>query len=147
MPLQLRDVYDNKAVLLTWYTGLETFIQIHYTAPDGKPRVVLDPDPVFRANWESWGFHLANPWFERLDECITRIIESGLIDQWKVRTWDRMKTEAKGGEAELFANVEETATLNLEHFLGTFLLYGAVVVVAIISLVAEVGYFYCTRAA
>ena len=56
---------------------------MHYTTPSGDPLIHLAPDPVFMPNFPGWGFHRFNPWRQRFDEVIQRVIEAGLIDFWK----------------------------------------------------------------
>lgn len=140
---QLSDVIRGEAVVFEWLFAIEGAINVYYsTAPGGKARVYLEPDPFLFFTWNSWSFHIRNPWFERFDECLSRIIESGLIDQWKIRTWYTMKVDAG---VTIAKETEESGKLSLEHFLGTFLLYGFMVAIALLCLAAEVVSFYCWK--
>ena len=40
-----------------------------------------------------YAYDLVNPWRPRHDQVIRRILEAGLIEKWKERTWWRMKEE------------------------------------------------------
>ena len=47
-------------------------------------------------------------------------LEAGLVNQWKVRTWARMKAE----EEHIMVKDEEASdTVTLSHLLSTFFLY------------------------
>ena len=42
---------------------------------------------------KGYAYYIINPWRVRHDEVIRRILEAGLIEQWKRRAWIRMKEE------------------------------------------------------
>ena len=42
---------------------------------------------------KGYAYYIINPWRLRHDEVIRRILEAGLIEQWKRRAWIRMKEE------------------------------------------------------
>ena len=51
---------------------------------------------------------------------ILRSLEAGLVDQWKVRTWARMKAE----EEDVMIKDEEASTMvTLDHVQSAFYLY------------------------
>ena len=44
-------------------------------------------------SYPGYAYDLVNPWRPRHDQVIRRILEAGLIEKWKERTWFRMKEE------------------------------------------------------
>ena len=57
-------------------------------------------NPVFMANYPGWGFHRFNPWRERFDVVIQNVLQAGLVDYWKQKTWIRMKEEQSTGDKD-----------------------------------------------
>ena len=51
------------------------------------------PSYYVHFNPEGYAYYIINPWRLRHDEVIRRILEAGLIEQWKRRAWIRMKEE------------------------------------------------------
>ena len=40
---------------------------------------------VFVANWNAIGFHRFSPWYKRINQFVSRMIESGLFTFWEMR--------------------------------------------------------------
>ena len=40
---------------------------------------------MFIANWNGLGFHRFTPWYDKINQWISRMIESGLVPYWKLR--------------------------------------------------------------
>ena len=66
------------------------------------------------------------------------MFESGLVDEWKMRTWMRMKTESDEGQIEL-DNVRTSEALHLEDLQGVFLIYGFFIAASVLTYLIEVS--------
>ena len=69
---------------------------------------------------------------------ISRMLEAGLIDEWKLRTWIRMKAESQHESIEL-VNRKTAEALRLDDLQGAFFLFVLFVSVSIIAFVIEVS--------
>ena len=63
--------------------------------------------------------------------------EAGLIDEWKLRTWMRMKAEFQHEQIDL-DNMKTFQALNLDDVQGVFILYILFVVASIVTFILEV---------
>ena len=66
------------------------------------------------------------------------MFESGLVDEWKMRTWMRMKTESNEGPTEL-DNVRTTEALHLDDLQSVFFIYGFFIAVSVLTYLIEVS--------
>ena len=55
---------------------------------------------VSKTNDSSFHYHRFNPWRERFDEVIQNVLQAGLVDYWKQKTWIRMKEEQSTGDKD-----------------------------------------------
>ena len=62
-----------------------------------------------------WAFYLINPWRPRIDEIIRRVLEAGMIEKWKERTWYRMKEEHR---KVLQDNQEKAITFDIKPLIA-----------------------------
>ena len=93
-------VFDGTGVFIDWKSGLDPAIYVHYSTPKGDPLIHRAKNPVFMPNYPGWGFHRFNPWRERFDVVIQNVLQAGLVDHWKQKTWIRMKEEQSTGDKD-----------------------------------------------
>ena len=93
-------VFDGTGVFIDWKSGLDPAIYVHYSTPKGDPLIHRAKNPVFMPNYPGWGFHRFNPWRERFDVVIQNVLQAGLVDYWKQKTWIRMKEEQSTGDKD-----------------------------------------------
>ena len=67
---------------------------------------------------------------------ISWMFEAGLIDEWKLRTWMRMKAESQEEKIEL-SNVELSA-LVMDDIQGIFILFALFVLASFVTFLFEV---------
>ncbi len=136
-------MYRGKSVFIDWKSGLEVAIHVHYSTPSGEPLINQAPNPVFMPNYPGWGFYKFNPWRERFDEVIQRMLQAGLIDLWKKRTWERMK------EREKFPIQLETKSatepLVLDDLQGAFYLSWLMLGASVMAFIVEFAKTHCPR--
>lgn len=87
------ETLNGKRVLIDWKSGIEPAIYARYSKPNGEALIYMSPKPVFGTISNGWGFHKFNPWKDKFNHYLRIFLESGLMHQWKMETWDRMKSE------------------------------------------------------
>ena len=97
---EVDSVLAGELIFIDWKSGLEPAIFSKYSTPSGDPLVHLSSRPVFMPNYPGWGFHRFNPWRERFDVVIQNVLQAGLVDHWKQKTWIRMKEEQSTGDKD-----------------------------------------------
>ena len=65
------------------------------------------------------------------------MLEAGLIDEWKLRTWMRMKAESKDEQIQL-EDVKTLEPLHLDDIQGVFIIYALSIVASVATFVYEV---------
>lgn len=122
---------------------------VYYSTPDEKLTVHVSEDPygLFYPLPVAWLFHQMNPLFDRIDGCISRIIEAGLINEWKKQTWRRMKQQNRDKIAVVADEEQAVVIINMDHLMGTFFLLGALSMMGVIVFLAELAanYYHSRR--
>ena len=61
-------MYDNKLILIEWYSGFVGEIYKYYTKPSsGEPLIYLSPNPVFTYKYSGLGINKMTPWAEQMN--------------------------------------------------------------------------------
>ena len=66
------------------------------------------------------------------------MFEAGLVDEWKLRTWMRMKAESQEEQAEL-DGVKTSEALYLDDLQGVFVLYALFIAASVAAFLIELS--------
>ena len=65
------------------------------------------------------------------------MLEAGLIDEWKLRTWMRMKAESQHEQIQL-EDVKTLEPLHLDDIQGVFIIYALSIAASVATFMYEV---------
>ena len=91
-----------------------------------------------------WAFQPSNPWRKQFDTVIRMMIEAGLVDHYKRKTFLRMKREFLESDKEKISFIEPplVAPMIMDDLQGIFYLLGLGLVFSLITFFIEFLFGY-----
>ena len=86
-----------------------------------------------------WAFQPSNPWRKQFDTVIRMMIEAGLVDHYKRKTFLRMKREYLESDKEKISFIEPplVAPMIMDDLQGIFYLLGLGLALSLITFLCE----------
>lgn len=85
LALQLKNTMEGKHFLIDWSSKLHFAIFLGFTRASGIAEVQVSDKPVIGSGngMATWGFYPLNPWMDRFDKAVNRLVASGLTQFWR----------------------------------------------------------------
>ena len=161
-------MYKGESIFIDYKSGLDPVIFMQYSTPSGDKLIHQSSVSVNPPQLVVWGLHKFSPWHEKFNQVrisisskttmmlnntlnicaqvISWMFEAGLIDEWKLRTWMRMKAESQEEKIEL-SNVKQSALL-MDDVQGIFILFTLFISASFITFLLEVLFWqgsHCSK--
>ena len=141
---QIRPVYEGKKIFIDWKSGLEPAIFARYSTGDGNPLIHVASRPVFMPNYPGWAFYKWNPYRNRFNQVLRKLLEAGLVQHYKLETWYGMRKEyLESDEEKTEYFIRPTISpMNMDDLQGSFYIGGMILALSLVTFMLEYCVFW-----